>query len=767
MYLWGNLNCGVWKFYYFKMLDYLCFSMTGSKKISSEEQKVIHDAFYSLLEKMKDSLVDDDRDNLIKAFELANDAHKNQRRKSGEPYILHPIEVARIAYEEIGLGPTAVISALLHDVVEDTPVTQAEINHLFGKKIGRIVDGLTKIDGLYNVESPQAENFKKVLSTLVDDVRVVLIKMCDRLHNLRTIGSMPKHKQLKIAAETDYIYVPLAHRLGLYNVKTEFQEIIMKITDRETYDAIKEKLKETRKSREEYIEKFIQPVKQKLDKTGISYRILGRPKAIYSIHNKIRTKNVPFEEIYDLFAVRIIIDVPLADEKNDCWKVYSVITDIYRPIPERLKDWVTNPKGNGYESLHTTVIGPEGRFVEVQIRSERMDEIAEKGFAAHWKYKGIKNDHSVYDAWLENIRDILDTQHTDALEFVSDFKTSLFKEEVYVFTPKGDMRILPKGATALDFAFDIHSDIGYHTVAIKVNNKLVPMGYLLSNGDQVSVTTSPKQKPKEEWLKMVVTGKARSKIRSAMKEEKRKRGALAKEAIMRKLKNMKLDFEGNVDFLVKYYGFKNRPDLYIAVATDKVKVTDFKNIPIENNKFVLKQKESTPQEKVVVRPSKSSKKGKVGILVNGEPIEMYKHELATCCNPVHGDAIFGYINSSNELKIHRQNCNNATHLLANYGYRVLKAEWVDMASKSFIVKLKITGIDSGVGVIHAISHEISAKLGVNIRSFSINGLEGYFEGEIAVVVMNKDQLNVVIKAIELIDGVHTVTRIDKTDDDDR
>lgn len=739
--------------------------------ITDEEQIVIHKAFNDLLESMQKSLVNDDKENLQKAFELANDAHKNQRRKSGEPYILHPIEVGRICYQEIGLGPTAVISAILHDVVEDTPVEQEEIEATFGNKIGRIVDGLTKIDGLYNkespnIESPQAENFKKVLSTLVEDVRVVLIKMADRLHNLRTIGSMPKHKQLKISAETSYIFVPLAHRLGLYKIKTEFQDICMKISDSETYQEIRRKLNESKDSRESYVGTFLKPIKEKLEKTNISFRTLGRPKAIYSIYNKIKTKQVPFEEIYDLFAVRIIVDVPIEDEKSVCWQVYSVITDVYRPIPERLKDWVTSPKGNGYESLHTTVVGPEGRYVEVQIRSERMDEIAEKGFAAHWKYKGVNDDHSVYDTWLENVRDILDTQHADALEFMTDFKTNLFNEEVYVFTPNGDMRILPKGATALDFAFDIHTDIGYQAVAIKVNNKLVPMGHKLENGDQVSVTTNKNQKPNEEWLKMVVTGKARSKVRSSMKEEKRKQGELAKERIERKLKNMKLLSEENIDFLVKYFGYKNRPDLYIAVATGKVKVTDFKNVPKENGKFITVKavKEDVSSEASTKEPKRPKKtiQNKSNILVNGEPVDQYKFELATCCNPVQGDEIFGYTNSFNELKIHRQNCPNATDLLANYGYRVLKAEWANIVSNNFVVDLTITGVDSGIGVIQSLTNEISTKLGVNIRSFSIDGHEGFFKGKISIVVINKDQLNLVIKSIERLEGVSTVTRIDKS-----
>jgi len=743
--------------------------MPGAQAISPQEYKDIDSAFQELLASMEQSLVDDDKQNVTKAYQLALDAHKQQRRKSGEPYIFHPIEVARIAYQEIGLGPTAVMCALLHDVVEDTPVTIEEIYEQFGKKVGLIVDGLTKLDGTYNdSDSPQAENFKKVLSTLVEDVRVVLIKMADRLHNLRTIGSMPVHKQLKIAAETSFIYAPLAHRLGQYKIKTEFQDICMKIQEPDLYKEIATKLQQSKDSRQSYISEFIGPIKDGLEELQCEYRILGRPKAISSIANKIKKKNIPFEEIYDLFAVRIIVDVPIAKEKSICWQVYSVITDHYKPIPERLKDWVTSPKGNGYESLHTTVIGPSGRFVEVQIRSERMDEIAEKGFAAHWKYKGVKNEHSVYDTWLNNVRDILDAQHNDATEFLNDFKTNLFNEEVYAFTPKGDMKILPKGATALDFAFDIHTDIGYKAVAIKVNNKLVPMGYVLENGDQVSVTTGKNQKPKEEWLKMAITGKARSKIRSAMKEEKRKVGELAKEALERKLKNMKLDFSDNVDFLTKHYGFKHRPDLYYAYATDALKITDIKKFDIVDGKLAVPvgevktdnvEKETAAEVK---RPRKNTET-KSNILVNGEPIDQFKYELAACCRPVQGDAIFGYLTSNQMLKVHRISCKNSTHLLANYGYRVLKAEWTKTVGSNYVVDLKLTGVDSGVGVIQKLSHAISVELGVNIRSFSINGLEGYFEGNISVVVMNKDQLTQVIKRIEKVDGISTVVRIDKNE----
>lgn len=739
--------------------------------INKEELSAVREKFDELLLLMNPNLTEEDRVLIEKAYELAVDAHKFQRRKSGEPYIFHPIEVARICFEEIGLGPTAVICALLHDVVEDTSVTLQEILQMFGPKVSVIVDGLTKLDGTYNVEnveSPQAENFKKVLSTLVVDVRVVLIKMADRLHNLRTIGAQPKHKQLKIAAETDYIYTPLAHRLGLYNIKTEFQDICLKITDQEMYDEICTKLSDSDQARNVYIKEFIKPLEKEIKFLGVPFRVIGRCKAISSIYNKIKQNKVTFEEIFDIFAVRIIFDAPIEKEKSYCWQIYSIITDVYKPIPERLKDWVTTPKGNGYESLHTTVIGPKGRYVEVQIRTERMDEIAEKGFAAHWKYKGVKKQENYYDSWLDNIREILDHKHANAVEFVNDFKTNLFSEEVYVFTPKGDMRILPKGATALDFAFEIHTDVGYHAAAIKVNNKLVPMGYKLNNGDQISVVTNKNQKPNEDWLKMVITGKARSKIRSAMKEERKKVGEIGKEALERKFKSLKIDFEENVDIVAKQLGFKTRTDLFYALSMDEARITNIKNYSIENGKIIFKKDDEEDQNKLapvveeLKKIQRSSKGNKSNILVNGEPADMYQYSLATCCNPVPGDDIFAYLTSNQGLKVHRTSCANATHILANYGYRVLKAEWEGFNSSNFIVELLVTGVDSGPGVIQLLTNELSNKLGINIKSFSIEGKEGFFEGRIGVVIMNKEQLNLVVQSLEKLQGISSVVRTDRT-----
>jgi GTP pyrophosphokinase len=730
-----------------------------------EEKKLIMSAYRKLLKSIKSKMDNIDRANIRMAYEIAVEAHAKQRRKSGEPYILHPIEVARICAEEIGLGPTAIVAALLHDVVEDTEVTLDQIRAKFGKKIAIIVDGLTKLDGMYNVASPQAENFKKVLRTLLVDVRVVLIKMADRLHNMRTLGSMPKHKQLKIAAETTYIYAPLAHRLGLYSFKTEFQDLAMKITEAELYDEISQKLKETKAERTRFINEFLKPLNDALKEIGYPYRTTGRPKSISSIANKIKTKKVPFEEIYDLFAVRIIVDTPLKKEKQICWQVYSIVTDVHTPIAERLKDWITTPKSNGYESLHTTVIGPEGRYVEVQIRSERMDEIAEKGFAAHWKYKGINSSSDVFDSWFENIREILENPDSDSLEFINDFKTNLFNEEVYVYTPQGDLKILPKGATALDFAFSIHSDIGYHCTAIKVNKKLVPFGYKLQNGDQVSVTTNNSQKPSENWLKMVVTGKARAKIRSAMKEERRKKGEIGKESLQRKLKNMKADFDPNVDTLVKYYGFTSRVDLYFEIALGRVPLHELRtHFKIESGKLVqLEEPASNIHQQISLKsPPASEKKTliKPRLLINGESADKFEYSLANCCKPVMGDDVFAFLTVSSGLKIHRTTCPNATNLMANYGYRIMKAEWVSSGDTSFVVELKITGIDKGPGVIERLTHSISTDLGLNIRSFYIDGQEGYFEGKVSLLVLNKDQLTVAIKGLKNLPEVSTVVRVE-------
>lgn len=729
-----------------------------------EEIKLIQKAYRNLLRSISSKMDATDRKNIRAAYELAVQAHDKQRRKSGEPYILHPIAVAKICAEELGLGPTAIVAALLHDVVEDTDVSLQDITTKFGERIAKMVDGLTKLDTAYNTESPQAENFKKVLSTLVEDVRVVLIKMADRLHNMRTLGSMPRHKQLKIAAETSYIYAPLAHRLGLYNFRTEFLDLCMKITDPDQYKEIALKLQDTKKERTQYINEFIKPLSEKLDEElEFPYKIFGRAKSIYSIWNKLRTKGVSFEEIYDLFAIRIIVEVPVNKEKLACWQVYSLITDVHPPIPERLKDWINNPKSNGYESLHTTVIGPQGRYVEIQIRSERMDEIAERGFAAHWKYKGVKRQSDVYNRWLDSVREILEDPNSDAVEFLGDFKANnLFQDEVYVFTPKGDMKMLPKGSTALDLAFHIHTDIGYHCAGVKVNNKLVPLGYKLENGDRVEVMTDSRKKPTEDWLKICYTGKARSHIRSFVKEERKEKGLLGREALERKLERLKVPFESAVEQLVKYYGFLSHTDLYYAIASDSLTIQEiFKQFqPGEGKLTEAPSGEiALPTTTTVAAKPPKNFSGKAKLLINGEPAEQFDYSFATCCNPVQGDEIFAYLSVNAGLKIHRSNCPNATNLMANYGYRIMKAEWAVVTDSTFVADLKITGIDKGPGVIERLSHEISYKLNLNIRSFSIEGNQGYFEGKISLLVQNTDQLYIAMRSLRELEYVSTVERV--------
>ncbi len=717
-------------------------------------------AFDRLMLSLDGKMNDEDRVQIRKAFDIAFESHADQRRKSGELYIFHPIEVARICVDEMGLGPTAVIAALLHDTVEDTSITLKDIEEIFGKKVSLLVDGLTKLAKSYQTDTPQAENFRKVLSTLLFDVRVVLIKMADRLHNMRTIKSMPREKQLKIGAETSYIYAPLAHRLGFYNLRTEFQDISLKVMEPDTYKNIAKKLNQTKSERDKYIEGFIEPLRSSIDALSIPYRITGRPKSISSIYNKIKKKNVPFEEIYDLFAVRIIVDVPHELEKQTCWQIYSIVTDVHTPIPERLKDFISTPKSNGYESLHTTVIGPGGRYVEVQIRSERMDEIAERGFAAHWKYKGISN-HNYFDPWLDSIREILEDEEKDAIEFINDFKNNLFSEEVFVYTPMGEVKVLPKGATALDFAFSIHTDIGYHCIAVKVNNKLVPMGYVLQNGDQIHVTTSKNQKPTEDWLKLVITSRARSQIKSAIKEEKKRIGELGKEALQRKLRNLKLDFEQNIDQVVEEAGYDSRIDLYYDIAQDNISIQNiFKKIEVEDGEIIEQTKEKS--KATVLPPSKRNRKKKDSpvILLNGEPGDKFQYSFANCCNPVNGDNIFGFITTKEGIKIHRYNCPNAQHLLSNYGYRIMKADWANNMDKEFVADLKIVGIDQGVGVIQNLTRLISNKFNLNIRSFHIEGEEGYFEAKVSLLIHNTNQLNLIIKSLNELDGISSVRRID-------
>jgi GTP pyrophosphokinase len=727
------------------------------------ERHLILQTYRHLLHSFKTPPDEKDLKMLRAAFDLAVEAHREQRRKSGEPYILHPIEVARICVEEIGLGPTAAVCALLHDVVEDTQVSLKDIHEQFGDRVALIVDGLTKLDGLHETESPQAENLGKVLRTMLSDVRVVLIKMADRLHNMRTIKSMPENKQKKIAAETSFIYAPVAHRLGLHKIKTELEDICFKIEHPDEYKDIARKLEEKRKLRGDYIEKFIQRLHEIFKDLEFPYRILGRPKSIYSIWRKITTKHVSFEDIYDLFAVRVIIDVPKELEKRRSWDVYSFITDHFQPVPERLRDWITTPKSNGYESLQTTVLGLDNKFVEVQIRSERMNEIAERGFAAHWKYKngGKKDDPDIYEKWLNRVRETIESSSGNAIELLADIRSELFTDEVHVFTPKGQMKTLPEGASALDFAFSIHSDLGCTCRAVRINNRVVPIHYKLKDGDQIEIISDKNQKPSEDWLQHVATSKAKNRIRSALKEEKRIQADFGKEIMERKLKSLRVPLEENCDMLAKWFGYHNRMEFLSAVYLGQVDPRQV-NRNFRADGIYLVEKEavkvvSTAPSKAFVYKNKAGVKPE--IIINDEPGSYYQYSFAHCCNPVQGDSIFGFVLTQGGIKIHRATCPNANNLLAQYGHRVLNATWGNTSKSDFLTKIIVTGIDTGPGVIQQLTNRIY-DLGINIRTFEISGEGGYFEGHLGLIVVNTDQLHRAILELRKFDWVSNVSRAD-------
>lgn len=732
---------------------------------NANEQAALRQAYDEMIACLQKAPDQEDRDQMLRAYELANFSHRYQRRKSGEPYMFHPIAVARICAEEIGLGPTAICVALLHDVVEDTPVTKEDIQADFGERISMMVNGLTKLDSAYSNESKQAANFKKVLGTLVVDVRIVLIKMADRLHNMRTIKSMPEHKQFKIAAETSYVYAPLAHRLGLYNFRSEFLDLCMKVLERNEYDQIARKLRETKASREEYIERFIAPIRERMaDEIKFPFRIFGRPKSIYSIAKKLKQKQVPFEQIYDLFAVRVIVDVPVKWEKRACWAVYSTVTDIYSAVPERLKDWVTIPKSNGYESLHTMVVGPDARFVEVQIRSERMDDIAERGFAAHWKYKGISNQPDVYEQWFDSVRDILEDPNSDTVQFLGDFRANnFFNEEVYVWTPDGDMKTLPKGATALDFAFSVHSEIGIHCQSVMREESIVPLSYQLRNGDKLRIVRSNQPRVVEGWLAIAKTGKAKAKIRQALKTKRKEAGELGREALLRRFKRLRInDHRRAVEKLAAFHTKGDPVELFYLIATEALTIPKvLAPFIVENGQFVPKAAdvaELTPTEAEPRRGRKVS--GPAQLLINGEPGNRFDYSFASCCNPVQGDQIFAYLTATAGLKIHRSICPNASNLMANYGYRIMRAEWLNTSESSFVATLKLTGTDSGKGIIEKISHEITA-MNLDIRSFNIAGNDGFFSATISLLVRNTDQLYLVVQTLKQLEYVSTVSRVEE------
>ena len=732
-------------------------SADESPNAESEKEQILR-AYKALLRSLRPSLGKGDKQMIRLAFDMSLEAHKDMRRKTGEPYILHPLSVAQICAAEIGLGPLAIVCALLHDTVEDTHLTLDDIKSAFGEKAASIVDGLTKISGVVlQGASIQAENFRKMLLTLSDDVRVILIKLADRLHNMRTLSSMARDKQLKIASETVFLYAPLAHRLGLYSIKTELEDLALKYTEPDIYNDISAKLQQTKRERTRFINEFMEPVKEELIKQGFKFEVRSRTKSVQSIWNKMKRQGVGFEEIYDIFAVRIIIDADEETEKSMCWRCYSIFTDFYTPNPDRLRDWISTPKANGYESLHTTVMGPGGKWVEVQIRSRRMDDIAEKGYAAHWKYKEPSAE-SALDEWIKKIRELLESPDTNALDFIDDFKLNLFADEIFVFTPSGDIRTLPYGATTLDFAFDIHSDLGSKCIGAKVNHKLVPLSHKMRSGDQIEILTSNKQTPKEDWLNYVITAKAKSKIKSVLKEEKKKFAEDGKEILQRKFKHLKLDFNTeNINELLVFYRIPSPLELYYRIAKGLIDIYDLPDFIIEKGNIRPKQPIRTEQQ--TLEQMVKTIRGTSDLLVIGETMDKIDYKLSPCCNPIPGDDVFGFITIGEGIKIHRVSCPNAAQLMANYAYRIVKAKWTGQQEISFLAGVRMTGIDD-VGVVNKLSKVISSDLKVNMRSISIDSNDGIFEGTIMCFVHDTHHLDKLIKKLKEVNGILTVNRID-------
>ncbi len=729
-----------------------------------EEKKEIIARYRRLLRMAKPILKPGDAKLIKRAFTISMEAHKNMRRKSGEPYVFHPLSVAEICIQEIGLGTTSIIAALLHDVVEDTDIQLVDLERIFGKKIAKIIDGLTKIRGVFEYgTSAQAENFRKMLFTLSEDVRVILIKLADRLHNMRTLDSMPRNKQLRVASETIYLYAPLAHRLGLNAIKTELEDLYLRFTDYPIFKEITDKIDETKTSRNKFIKQFVQPIKEELDALKIDYEIKSRPKSIFSIYTKMRKQNIPFEEIYDLFAIRVILDTPIEQEKSFCWQVYSIVTDYYTPNPDRLRDWISTPKSNGYESLHTTVMAKNGQWVEVQIRTKRMDEIAEKGYAAHWKYKDTNSSHeSNLEKWLVRVRELLEKQDLTALEFVDDFRGNLFTEEVFVFTPKGELKNMPTGATALDFAFEIHTDIGAKCIGAKVNQKLVPINHVLKNGDQIEILTSAKQKPNEDWLRFVVSPKAKSKIKELLKEDKRNLADEGKEVLLRKLKQLKIDSNSQVNEQMRaYFGVNSQFELHYRVGKGIITVNDLKRFKEYKPSSPLKNKShaEVPDVKTIEQELSKAKGRFEDILLIGEDMDVVEYKLAKCCTPIPGDDVFGFVTVNEGIKIHRTTCPNATELLANHGNRVIKAKWTSQHEVAFLTGLKVIGTDR-VGLINDVSKVISEELKVNMSSLSFKTDHGIFSGEIMLYVNDTRHLEMLISKLEKVEGVVKVSRFD-------
>ena len=704
-----------------------------------------------------------------KAFNLAVEAHKDMRRKSGEPYIYHPIEVARITAGEIGLGTTSVICALLHDVVEDTEYSLADIRALFGDTPTRIIDGLTKIDEIFEnpSSSAQAENFRKMLLTMSVDVRVILIKLADRTHNMRTLDAMPRDKQLKIASETLYLFAPLAHRLGLHAIKSELEDLSLKFLEPEIYNTIASRLEDSRPERKRFINKFIYPIKKDLAGKGMKFRIINREKSVYSIWEKMRSKEIPFEDIFDLFAIRIIIDTPPEKEKEQCWRVYSVITDFYRPNQKRLRDWISLPKANGYEALHTTVMSRTGKWVEVQIRTESMDEIAEKGYAAHWKYKDGMERDSGLDEWLNKIRELLKSEDSTALDFVDDFKLNLFSDEIFVYTPKGDLKNLPAASTVLDFAYSIHSQVGDHSIGAKVNHDLVPLNHILVSGDQVEIIVSQKQLPKENWLSFVITARAKHRIKAALKEEYKKYADEGKKLLEKYLSQQKIDYsDGIANLIMEYLGYQSPNKMYYDIVKGGVgqkEVRAFTQLSDKGSwlRFISRPFIRTKNQESVSPDIIQQLKKKPETLVLSDDIEDIRYVISSCCNPIPGDDVLGFINRRGRILIHRTNCPVAIQSMSSHGNRILKAKWKTNESIGFLTGIKLKGVDKK-GLVKQIAEIISDKYELSIRSFNLDTHDGISDAVIMLYIENTETLNQLIENLKKIPEIQKISRIDRT-----
>jgi GTP diphosphokinase / guanosine-3',5'-bis(diphosphate) 3'-diphosphatase len=727
-----------------------------------KENKNIARQYKELLRISYRSLTDDDKKLIRLAFDTAVEAHKDQRRKSGEAYIFHPIAVAKIVASEIGLDATSIAAALLHDVVEDTKFTLEDIEKMFGPTVKKIVDGLTKISHLKKDKdvSMQAENFRKMLLTLNDDVRVIIIKIADRLHNMQTMESMRQDKQIKIASETLYIYAPLAHRIGLYSIKTELEDLSLKYTEPEVYNDILTKIRESKEEQDEYINAFNRVIKDSLDQENLDYEIKGRPKSIFSIRRKMNAQNITFDEVFDKFAVRIIYKSDLANEKFLAWKIYSIVTDHFRPNPIRLRDWISSPKSTGYEALHITVMGPKGRWVEVQIRSERMNEVAEKGYAAHYKYKhGEEQEEKDMEEWLNRLQEALENSETNAVDFVEQFKLNLYAKEIFVFTPQGDLKSLPKGSTPLDFAFSIHTEVGLHTRGAKVNSKLVPLSYELKSGDQIEIITSDNAKPNVNWLDYATTARARAKIKSSLREEKKEIAEEGKAILARKLKAQKLSFnEKMINELVIYFNLKTSLDLFYRVGIGKIDNKKLKEFTASrSNAFVSYIKSKIRKPAVSEDLDKEEITVKYDQLVFGKEEETLDYKLANCCNPIPGDNVFGFITVSEGIKVHKKDCPNAIQFQSNYAYRIIQAKWIDSSQQDFKAIIKLTGMDN-LGLVSEITNEISKSMNVDMRSINFESSEGLFSGKITVIVKNNSILNTLISHLKKINGIDKVSR---------